>query len=89
MPEVLMGAVASCRRGPKTRGQEEYLIQFPSVKSFNASGQLIGRKVALPLDQPNCIGKIVASHGKKETVEARFRKGLSRNTLGSLLETAG
>ena len=89
MPEVLMGAVASCRRGPKTQRPKEYLIQFRSVKSFSEAGQLIGRKAAWPLGQPNCIGKIVALHGKKGLVRARFRKGLPGNALGSLVEIIG
>jgi len=87
--EVLRGVVVSFRRGPKTQRPKEYLIQFRSVKSVSAAGQLIGRKVAWPLGERNCIGKVVALHGKKGLVRARFRKGLPGNALGSLVEIIG
>jgi len=89
MTEVLNGVVVSCRRGPKTQRPKEFLIQFHGVKSVSEAAQLIGRKVAWPLGERNCIGKVVALHGKKGLVRARFRKGLPGNALGSLVKMIG
>ena len=86
---VLEGVVVSCRRGPRTQRPKEYLIQFRTVKSVSEAGQLIGRKVAWPLGERKGIGKIVALHGKKGLVKARFRKGLPGNALGSPVEIIG
>ena len=89
MSEVLRGVVVSFRRGPRTQRPKESLIQFHGVKSVSEAGQLIGRKVAWPLGERNCIGKVVAMHGKKGLVRARFRKGLPGNAQGSLVEIIG
>ena len=89
MSEVLKGVVVSHRRGPKTQIPKEYLIRFQNAESVNEAGQLIGRKVAWPLGEKKCIGKIVGLHGRKGLVKARFRKGLPGTALGSLVEIIG
>ena len=73
----------------KTQVPKELLIQFYGVKSVSEAAQLIGRKVSWPLRERNCIGKVVALHGKKGLVRARFRKGLPGNALGSLVKMIG
>ena len=89
MLEVTKGVVVSFRRGPKTQKPKEYLIQFSGVKSVGEAGQLIGRKVAWPLGERKCVGKIVSLHGKNGLVRARFRKGVPGQALGSLVEIIG
>ena len=89
MTGVPNGVVVSCRRGPRTQRPKECLIQFHGVESVSEAAQLIGRKVAWPLGERNCIGKVVALHGKKGLVRARFRKGLPGNALGSLVKMIG
>ena len=85
----LKGVIVNYRMGPKTQKSKECLIRFPSVESASKAGQLIGRKVAWPVGERKCRGKIVALHGKKGLVRARFRKGLPGKALGSLLEIFG
>jgi len=88
MSKISSGVVIS--RGPKTRNPKEYLIQqFSDVKSVGEAGQLIGRKVAWPLGERKCLGKIVSLHGKNGLVKARFRKGVPGQALGSLVEIIG
>ncbi len=74
---------------PKSQKPKEYLIQFSNVKSVSEAGQLIGRKVAWPLGERKCIGKIVSLHGKNGLVKACFRKGVPGQALGSPVEIIG
>jgi ribosomal protein L35AE/L33A len=39
---------------------KECILKFPNVKSLNAAAQLIGRKVAWPVEEHKIKGKIVA-----------------------------
>jgi large subunit ribosomal protein L35Ae len=89
MSKVSSGVVISHSRGPKTQKPKEYLIQLSGVKSVGEAGQLIGRKVAWPLGERKCLGKIVSLHGKNGLVRARFRKGVPGQALGSLVEIIG
>jgi large subunit ribosomal protein L35Ae len=89
MPEVTKGVVVSYRRGPRTQKPKEYLIKFQNAESVSEAGQLIGRKIAWPLGEKKCIGKIIALHGRNGLVRARFRKGLPGYALGSQVEIIG
>ena len=84
--KMLRGFIVSYRRGPKTQRPKECLLKFPHIKSFSEASSLIGRKVAWPVGERKCIGKIVAPHGKKGLVRARFRKGVPGEALGSQVE---
>ena len=89
MPKKLKGVIVSYRRGPKTQSPKECLLRFPGVESAGEAGRLIGRKVAWPVGERKCRGKIAALHGKKGLVLARFRKGVPGQALGSLVEIIG
>ena len=89
MPNTLKGVIVSYRMGPKTQKSKECLIRFHGVESVSEVGGLIGGKVAWPIGERKCRGKIVALHGKKGLVRARFRKGLPGKALGSPLEIIG
>jgi len=89
MTNKLKGVIVSYRRGPKTQNPKECLLRFPSVESAGEAGQLIGRKVAWPIKERKCRGKIVALHGKKGLVRARFRKGVPGEALGNQVEIIG
>jgi len=84
--EMLRGFIISYRRGPKTQKPKECLLKFPNIKSFSEASNLIGRKVAWPVGKRKCIGKIVAPHGKRGLVRARFRRGVPGEALGSQVE---
>jgi len=89
MSEALLGFILSCRVGLKTQRPKEYILQFPNVKSSGEAARLVGRKVAWPVGERKIRGKIVALHGKRGLVRARFRKGLSGKALGTRVEVIG
>jgi len=84
--EGLQGFIVSYRRGPKTQKPKECLLKFPHIKSPDEASSLIGRKVAWPIKERKCIGKIISLHGRKGLVRARFRKGVPGVALGSPVE---
>ncbi len=85
----LNAIIVSYRKGLKTQKSKECLLRFLGVKSISEAGRLIGRKVAWPVGERKCRGVIVALHGKKGLVRARFRKGVPGEALGSLVEIIG
>jgi large subunit ribosomal protein L35Ae len=89
MSESLTGFIVSYRRGPKTQRPREYILQFPGIKSSGEAARLIGRKVAWPVGERKIRGKIMALHGKKGLVRARFRKGVPGQALGTPVEIIG
>ncbi|PMB74080.1 50S ribosomal protein L35ae [Candidatus Bathyarchaeota archaeon] len=86
----IKGVVVNYRVGPKTQRTKECIIQFAHAKTVSEASRLIGRKVAWITSKNNkIIGKIVALHGKKGLVRARFRKGLPGQALGTTVELIG
>jgi large subunit ribosomal protein L35Ae len=68
---------------------KECIIQFAHVPSVSEASRLLGRKIAWKTKENKIIGKIVALHGKKGLVRARFRKGVPGQALGALVELVG
>ena len=68
---------------------KECLIQFAHENSVSLAGQLIGRKVVWKEGEIKLIGKIVALHGRKGLVRAKFRKGVPGQALGTTVELVG
>lgn len=89
MPEILQGTIVNYRIGVKTQKPKECLISFPNLQSSGEAARLIGRKVAWPAGKHKIVGKIVALHGKKGLVRARFRKGVPGQAIGTLVEIIG
>jgi large subunit ribosomal protein L35Ae len=89
LSQTLKGILISYRTGPKTQNPKELILQFPNLKSSNEAARLIGRKVAWPAGERKIRGKIVALHGKKGLVRAKFRKGLPGTALGTPIEIIG
>ena len=89
MSESLTGFIVSYRMGPKTQRSKECVLKFPNVKSSSEAAHLIGRKVAWPVGERKIRGKIVALHGDRGLVRARFRRGLSGKALGTPVEVIG
>ena len=83
------GIIVICRRRPKTQKPKEYILSFSDIESVSGAAQLIGRKVAWPVRKHEVRGKILALHGKNGLVRARFKKGVSGQALGSLVEIIG
>jgi large subunit ribosomal protein L35Ae len=89
LSQTLRGILINYRTGLKTQSSKEFILQFPNIKSSNEAARLIGRKVAWPAGERKIRGKIVALHGKKGLVRARFRKGLPGLALGTPIEIIG
>lgn len=89
MARVIVGIIVNYRVGPKTQKPRECIIQFKHVRSASEAGRLIGRKVAWKREENKIIGKVVALHGRKGLVRARFRKGLPGQALGTPVELVG
>jgi len=89
MSTSIKGIIVNYRKGPKNQKPKEYLLKFPNVKSVGEASQLIGRKVTWPVSERKCVGKIVALHGRRGLVRARFGKGLPGEALGSFVEIIG
>jgi large subunit ribosomal protein L35Ae len=90
MTSTIEGVIVNYRVGPKTQRSKECIIQFDHVKTVSEASRLIGRKVAWKTSKNDrIVGKIVALHGKKGLVRARFRKGLPGQALGTTVELVG
>lgn len=83
------GIVVNYRIGPKIQRSKECIIQFPNVTSISEASRLIGRKVVWSSGQKKIVGKLVALHGKKGLLIARFRKGLPGQALGTVVKLGG
>jgi large subunit ribosomal protein L35Ae len=77
------------RSGPKTQNPKECIIRFAHVTSGSDASRLIGRKVAWKSGKGRIVGKIIALHGKKGLVRARFRKGVPGQALGTTVQLVG
>jgi len=89
MAQTIQGIIKNYRVGPRTQRPKECIIRFAHVTSSSEAGRLIGRKVAWKLGKNQIVGKIVALHGNKGLVRARFRKGVPGQALGTKVELVG
>lgn len=89
LTQSIEGIIVNYRLGLKTQKPKECIIQFKHIDSASEASRLIGRKIAWKSGEKKIIGKIVALHGKKGLVRARFRKGVPGQALGSLVELVG
>ena len=85
----LKGIIIDYRKGLKTQKSGECLISFSTIGTVSGVGQLIDRKIAWPVGELKLKEKIVALHGKKGFVRARFRRGLPGQALGNRVEIIG
>ena len=77
------------RVGPRTQRPKECIIRFAHVTTVSEAGGLIGRKVTWKSGRKKIVGKIVALHGKKGRVRARFRRGVPGQALGTTIDLIG
>jgi len=89
MAQTIQGVIKNYRVGPGTQRSKECIIKFAHVTSVSQASRLIGRKVAWKVGKKKIVGKIVALHGKKGVVRARFRRGLPGQALGRTVELVG
>jgi len=89
MAESVQGIIVNYRIGLKTQKSRECIIQFAHFNSVSEANRLIGRKVALKSGKNKILGKILALHGKKGLLIAKFRKGVPGQALGTIVELVG
>ncbi|MEM3770696.1 MAG: 50S ribosomal protein L35ae [Candidatus Bathyarchaeia archaeon] len=90
MTSPIKGIIVNYRVGPKAQRSKECIIQFAHIKTVSEASRLLGQKVTWKTSKNNkIVGKIVALHGKKGLVRARFRKGLPGQALGTAVELIG
>lgn len=89
MAEKVQGLIVNYRVGPKTQRSKECIIRFVHVSSVSEVGRLVGRKVVWKVGKNKIVGKIVALHGNKGLVRARFRRGVPGQALGTTVELVG
>jgi len=86
----LKGVVVNYRIGPREQYPRECIIQIQGISSRSEAGQLIGKRVYWTDGKNDTIvGVIVASHGNKGLVRARFRRGLPGQALGTEVKIIG
>ncbi|MEM2272964.1 MAG: 50S ribosomal protein L35ae [Candidatus Bathyarchaeia archaeon] len=86
----LKGIVLNYRLGLREQYPRECILQFPGINSRREAGQIIGRRVSWTNGKKNTIvGVIVAPHGNKGLVRARFKKGLPGQALGTEVKIIG
>ena len=89
MDQPVQGTIVNYQVGLKTQKPKECIIQFAHVTSASEAGRLIGRKIVWESGKKKIVGKIVALHGKKGLVRARFRKGVPGQALGTSVQLIG
>ncbi len=89
MAEMVQGVILNYRIGPRTQKPKECIIRFAHIASVSEAGRLVGRKVSWKGKKNKIIGKIVALHGKKGLVRARFRKGVPGQAIGTTVQLVG
>ena len=78
--------VTSYKRGRHTQYPNQILVKAEGI-GYAKAHALLGKKVVVPVSKKNnLIGKIVATHGKKGVMRARFSKGIPGQAIGKPCE---
>ena len=67
------------RTSGKNKAVKEYILSFPGVDDLRKASLLVGRSIEYRRGELRIRGRIVATHGVRGGVRARFRKGLPGN----------
>ena len=89
MSESLTGIIVNYRIGPRTQRSRECILKFANARSSSEAARLIGRKITCSVGERKIRGKIVALHGRRGLVRARFRKGVPGEALGTRVQIIG
>ena len=89
MSESITGIIVNYRIGPRTQRSKECILKFTNVRSSSEGARLIGRKITCSVGELKIRGKIVALHGRRGLVRARFRKGVPGEALGTRVQIVG
>jgi large subunit ribosomal protein L35Ae len=86
MTESIQGIIVNYRVGPKAQRPKECIIEFAHISSVSEASRLLGRKIVWKTEENKIIGRIVALHGRKGAVRARFRRGVPGQALGATVQ---
>jgi large subunit ribosomal protein L35Ae len=77
------GVIVSYRRGLRVHRCDECLLKLPGCDSSGKAAAFIGKKVVWrSRSGKTWAGRIIATHGKRGVLIARFKKGLPGEALG-------
>ena len=80
----MKAVVTSYRRSRHVQKPDEVLLKVEGIENSSAAHTLLGKKVEIHLPKSSKMsGKVVAVHGGKGIVRARFSKGVPGQALGS------
>ena len=78
------GTIINFRRGRTTMRGNQMIVEVKDYDTKAKAAQLIGKKVLWTTPAKKEIhGKIVAVHGNKGAIRARFRRGMPGQAIGS------
>ena len=77
------GILVNYRRGRRTMRGNQMIVEVEGYGTRAKAAQLIGKRVVWNTPAKKEIhGKIVAAHGNKGAVRARFRRGMPGQAIG-------
>jgi len=82
-----MKAIITSYKRSRHRIYPNHLLLKVDGYGFVKAHELLGKKVKVQVSkQKSIFGKVVAMHGKKGVVRARFKKGLPGQVIGTECE---
>jgi len=83
----MQGIILSYRRGKHTQNVNQVLIEIENIDSREKAEELIGKTVIWRTPSGRkTTGKIIAAHGNKGVVRAKFERNLPGQALGTKVE---
>jgi len=83
----MKGIIVNYRRGRHTQNPRQMIIKIKGIDERKKAEKLVGKEVIWKSPSGKEIkGKIVAPHGNKGAVRARFEKGLPGQAIGMEVE---
>jgi len=83
----MKGIIVNYRRGRHTQNPRQMIIKIEGIDERKKAEKLVGKEVIWKSPSGKEIkGKIVAPHGNKGAVRARFEKGLPGQAIGMEVE---
>ncbi|HPC10293.1 MAG TPA: 50S ribosomal protein L35ae [archaeon] len=82
----MQATILSNRRGIRVQNEKQYLLSINDPEKYKTKKEvvpLLGKKVIYTTSTNKKIkGKIIATHGNKGVIRAKFEKGLPGTAIG-------
>jgi len=82
----MQGIIHNYRRGVRTVNMKQFIVIPEGIDSKAKASKLSGKTIVWKGKNSNAIGKILAPHGDKGAVRARFESGLPGQAIGTKAE---